>query len=400
MNDSIRILESIQVETPHEGYVFDLDSLYERFEQLTDGRDGRGKRYALALILTLIVLAKLAGEHGIAGIAHWARLRSALLVTAFQLRRPKLPGHNTYRRVCSGAVEPSALQQVVSQALLSAPQAGTSVLISIDGKTLRGSWNKERPSGVHLLAAYLPAEGLVLMQVAVAQKTNEITAAPQVLQCLDLRGKVVIGDALHTQRALSAQIVASGADYVWYAKDNQPSLCHDIALTFQPEACGPGSSPVPTQVASDTQTDKAHGRIEKRTLTSSTLLKDYLDWPHAAQVFQLERQVWDLDKKPLRAQVVYGLTSLSAAHADPARLLELTRGYWGIENGLHYRRDVTLREDATRTRNARQAEVVAILNNWLVGVVLQQGWHNLAEAQRFYAANLAASLRLTLCHSG
>src|SRR5258708_11404380 len=114
------------------------------------------------------------------------------------------------------------------------------------------------------------------MQVAVAQKTNEISAAPQVLQCLDLRGKVVMGDALHTQRALSVQIVASGADYVWYAKDNQPSLRKDIELTFQPEQCGPGSKPVPTVVASDLQTDKAHGRIEKRTLTSSSLLKDYL----------------------------------------------------------------------------------------------------------------------------
>ena len=398
MNDSIRILESIQVVTPNEGYVFDLGSLYERFEQLTDTRDRRGKRYALALILTLMVLAKLAGEHGISGIADWARLRCGLLVTAFQLQRPKLPGHNTYRRACSGAVEPSALQQVVSEALLSAPQAGQSVLLSLDGKALRGSWSKARPAGVQLLAAYLPAEGLVLMQVAVAQKTNEITAAPQVLKCLDLRGKVVMGDALHTQRALSVQIVASDADYLWYAKENQPSLRADIELTFQPEKCGPGSKPVPTVVASDMQTDKGHGRIEKRTLTSSSLLKDYLDWPHAAQVFKLERQVWDLDMKPVRSEVVYGLTSLSATQADPARLLELTRGYWGIENGLHYRRDVTLREDATRTRNARQAEVNAILNNWLIGVVLQHGWHNLAEAQRYYAANLAASMRLLLCH--
>jgi predicted transposase YbfD/YdcC len=398
MNDSIRILESIQVVTPNEGYVFDLGSLYERFEQLTDARDGRGKRYALALILTLLVLAKLVGEHSFAGIAQWARLRRDLLVAAFQLQRRTLPGHNTYRRVCSGAVEPTALQQVVSAALLSAPQAGTSILISLDGKTVRGSWSTERPAGVHLLAACFPAEGLVLMQVAVAQKTNEITAAPQVLNCLDLRGKIVMGDAMHTQRALSVQIVESGGDYIWYAKDNQPSLRQDIEQTFQPEVCGPGSSPVPTAVECATQSDKGHGRIEKRTLTSSTLLKDYLDWPHAAQVFKLERQVWDVHLKPIRSEVVYGLTSLSAAVAGPTRLLELTRGYWGIENGLHYRRDVTLREDATRMRNARQAEVTAILNNLLVGVVLQHGWRNLAEAQRYYAANLAAALQLLLCH--
>jgi predicted transposase YbfD/YdcC len=398
MNDSIRILESIQIETPNEGYVFDLGSLYERCEQLTDARDARGKRYTLALILTLMVLAKLAGEHSILGIAQWARLRSAALVTILQLCYPKLPGHNTYRRACSTAVEPSALQQAVSQTLLSAPQAGTSVLISLDGKTVRGSWSKECPAGVHLLAAYFPGEGLVLMQVAVDQKTNEISAAPQVLKCLDLRGKIVMGDAMHTQRAVSVQIVMGGANYIWYAKDNQPSLRADIELLFQPEQCGPGSKPVPTAFDSATQTDKGHDRIEKRTLTTSSLLKDYLDWPHVAQVFRLERQVWDLQLKPLRSEVVYGLTSLSAAQAGPARLLELTRSYWGIENGLHYRRDVTLREDATRMRNTRQAEVTAILNNLVIGVVLQHGWHNLAEAQRFYAAHLADALRLVLCH--
>jgi predicted transposase YbfD/YdcC len=319
-------------------------------------------------------------------------------VAALQLSYPKLPGHNTYRRVCSAAFEPSALQQVVSQTLLSAPQAGTSVLISIDGKSLRGSWSQERPSGVHLLAAYLPGEGLVLMQVAVAQKTNEISAAPEVLKCLDLRGKIVSGDAMHSQRALSVQIVLDGGDYLWYAKDNQPRLRTDIALLFQPEQCGPGSKPVPTTFDRATQSDKGHERIERRTLPTSSLLKDYLDWPHVAQVFRLERQVWDLHMQPLRAEVVYGLTSLSAAEAGPARLLELTRAYWGIENGLHYRRDVTLREDATRMRNTRQAEVTAILNNFVIGVALQHGWHNLAEAQRFYAANLADALRLVLCH--
>jgi hypothetical protein len=102
--------------------------------------------------------------------------------------------------------------------------------------------------------------------------------------------------------------------------------------------------------------------------------------------------------KAIRSEVVYGLTSFSAAAAGPTRLLELTRGYWGIENGSHYRRDVTLHEDTTRMRNPRHSEVTAILNNLLVGVVLQHGWHNLAEAQRYYAANLAVALRLHLCH--
>ena len=376
----------VRLVLPEGGFVFEVGSLYDRLDGLMDARDARGKRYPLAVVLMLIMLAKLSGEDRPSGIAEWARQRQSELIELLPLTRETLPCANTYRNVASQAVAVEALQQLVTAYLREQPHAGWSVLITIDGKTLRGSWSQEHPAGVHLLAAYLPAEGLVLMQVAVDQKTNEITAAPRVLKCLDLRGKIVMGDALHTQRAVSVQIVDSDGNFVWYAKDNQPRLRADIELLFQPEQCGPGSKPVPTTFESATQTDKGHGRIEKRTLTTSSLLKDYLDWPHVAQVFKLERQVWDLQMQPLRLEVVYGLTSLSAAQAGPVRLLELTRAYWGIENGLHYRRDVTLREDATRMRNARAAQVWATINNLLVGLLAQLPFANLPQARRFFAA--------------
>jgi predicted transposase YbfD/YdcC len=392
MNHSIDA--ALRLVLPESGFAFEIGSLYDRLEGLTDARHARGKRYPLAVLLLLIILAKLSGEDQPRGIAEWARNRQSELIELLPLTRETLPCENTYRNAVRQAVEPEAVERLVAVFLHEQPQAGSSVLLSIDGKTLRGSWSQERPAGVHLLAAYLPAEGLVLMQVALDQKSNEITAAPQVLKCLDLRGKVVMGDAMHTQRALSAQIVESDADYIWYAKDNQPKLRRDIELTFQPEVCGAGSSPVPTPLQSATQTDKGHGRIEKRTLTSSSLLKDYLDWPQVAQVFKLERQVWDLEMKPIRSEVVYGLTSLSAAQAGPARLLALTRAYWGIENGLHYRRDVTLREDATRMRNPRAAQVWASLNNLLVGMLARLPFANLSQARRFFDAQPALALNL------
>ena len=195
-------------------------------------------------------------------------------------------------------------------------------------------------------------------------------------------------------RAISVQIVATGGEYIWYAKENQPSLCRDIAQTFQAEVCGPGSSPLPTDFQSASHTDSGHGRIEKRTLTTSRLLRGYLDWPGVEQVFKLERVVTDLQRKPLRAETVYGLTSLSAHEASPLRLIQLTRRYWGIENGLHYRRDVTLHEDATRMTNASQAQVMASLNNFVIGLVLQHGFTNLAAARRYYAAHVNAAFKL------
>lgn len=377
---------------PESGFAFELGSLYDRLEQLTDARHAQGKRYSLALLLTLIILAKLSGEDRPKGIAQWARLRQAELTELLPLERETLPCANTYRHAVSGAVDPAGLQALISEFLQTQPEAGLGVLVCIDGKTLRGTLNLANRSGVHLLVAYLPGTALVLLQLEVDGKTNEITVAPRLLQSLDLRGKIVMGDALHTQRTISVQIVTAGGEYMWYAKDNQPNLCRDIAQTFQAEVCGPGSSPVPTDFQSATSTDSGHGRIEKRTLTTSSLLRGYLDWPGVQQVFKLERQVWDLQLKPLRSEVVYGLTSLSVSEADAARLLGLTRDYWGIENGLHYRRDVTLHEDATRMRSARAAQVWASLNNLLVGLLAPLGFSQLPEARRFFAARPASAV--------
>ncbi len=388
--------ESLTLEVPRDadGYFFDLGSFYEQAELLTDPRDARGKRYALALVLSLMVLAKLCGEDTPSGIADWVRWRCAALVQAFHLVRATMPSHSTFRRILQLRVLVSAVQDLVRRILTAQPQAGGSPLIAIDGKTLRGTLAAALTQGVHLLAAYLPGEGLVLMQVLVENKENEIPAAPRLLKSLDLRGKIVMGDALHTQRAVSVQILDAGGEYIWYAKANQPKLQQDIAQLFVSEVTGPGSRPLPTDFCSATQTDCGHGRIERRTLSTSRLLRGYLDWPGVEQVFKLERVVTDLHLNPLRTETVYGLTSLSAQEASPLQLIELTRGYWGIENGLHYRRDVTLHEDATRMTNANQAQLMASLNNFVIGLALQHGFTNLAAARRYYAAHVDAAFTL------
>jgi predicted transposase YbfD/YdcC len=379
---------------PESGFVFELGSLYDRFEQLADQRHARGKRYPLALLLTLLLLAKLAGEDQPHGIAEWVRTRASELLELLPLTRLSLPCANTYRYAINRAVKPDAFQQVVSAFLQAQPQAGLCVLICIDGKTLRGTLCASNPGGVHLLVAYLPDEGLVLLQVQVDVKTNEISAAPKLLKRLDLRGKIVMGDALHTQRDLSRQIVEAGGDYVWLAKDNQPNLRADLERLFLPEVCGPGSSPQPTDCQSACQTDKGHGRIETRTLTTSALLQGYLDWPGMRQGFKLERQTRTLANPSLRSEVVYGLTSLSRAAATPARLLELTRAYWGIENGLHYRRDVTLHEDATRMQDEQAAQVWATLNNLLIGLLRFLPFTDLPHARRHFSAHPEQALHL------
>jgi len=390
----------LEVTPPEQGCVFDAGSLYAQLAQLGDKRRARGKRYRLEQVLLWMILAKLSGEDQPSGIAEWVRLRAAPLREALAVSRPSLPCHNTYRRVLGEAVDVAELQAVVSQFLTQPAAAGRSVLIAIDGKTLRGSIPRGQTRGIHLLAAYLPAEGIVLMQVAVDSKENEISAAPKVLKTLDLRGKIVMGDALLTQRDVSAQILQAQGDYVWLVKDNQPQLRQDIEQVFAPEVCVPGFSPTPKDFQTARTVDKGHGRFEARILTTSSVLRDYADWPGLEQVFKLERRIVNLKEGTFRDEVVYGVTSLRAAEASPAQLLAIVRGYWGIENGLHYRRDRTLREDATRMTRATLAEGMAILNNLVVGLALQQGWPYLPAARRHYNARLSDALNLVLRGTG
>jgi predicted transposase YbfD/YdcC len=382
-----------QLPQDRDGVLFDVGSLYARFLALPDPRKRRGRRYPLALVLLAMFLAKLAGQDTPAGMAAWVRLRTELFVGLFQLTRARMPHAATYRRVASQPAVVAEMERVGQAFLLSAPGAGRSPQVTLDGKKLHGVAPTADGAETALLAVFLPAEGLVLRQVAVAEKSNEIPAAPVALQGLDLQGKVVTADALHTQRELSQAVVAAGADYVWIAKENQPALRRDIVQLFQPETCLPGTSPVITDRRTAATTDKGHGRIETRRLTASSLLAESSDWPHLAQVFQLERTITHRKTGARHTEVVYGLTSLAAAVANPERLLALVRGQWGIESQLHWRRDVLFHEDQTRTCSPLFGQAIACLNNLVLGLAWRLGWRNLAQARRHFDAHPDEALR-------
>lgn len=169
------------------------------------------------------------------GIADWIQLRAGYLCTALKLKNNKLPHHSTDRRILSEVINADEFEQTIAEYLLQLPRSGQDMVIAIDGKTVRGTITAGDPFGLHLLAAYLPGEGFVLMQMVVdKEKENEIVVASNLLNCLDLRNKVVTGDAMHTQRQLSAQIVSMGGNFVWIVKDNQPKTLKAIELLFTP----------------------------------------------------------------------------------------------------------------------------------------------------------------------
>jgi predicted transposase YbfD/YdcC len=375
--------------------VFDVGSLYAKFCTLSDKRKPKGLRYRLETILVGMTLAKICGEDNPSGIAEWAKHRVELLCEALKLERRSMPHHSTYRRISEEVICAEEMEEEVSKALSGKQYFGKQVLLAIDGKVLRGTRDEDQ-NGVYLLAAYLPEEGLVLMEVEVAGKGSEIPAAAKVLKSIDLREKVVRGDALHTQREVSIQIVEAGGDYIWLAKGNQRQTEEDIRLWFEPDPDPiPGMGYVPKDFETVRTVNKGHGRIEQRTLTISSQLKDFLDWPYLEQVFKLERTFTFIKTGEIQEQVVYGFTSLSTDNITPHKLLSMIRSDWGIENGLHYRRDVTLQEDQTHMTKRNAARVMACLNNLVLGLLIGKlKYRYLPSARRFFAAFPALALAL------
>jgi len=379
------------------GLVFDVDSLYAFLAKVRDTRKHKGKRYSLVSLLILMLLAKLGGEDKPSGITDWVAERKDQLIALKVLQRDQAPCHMTYRRVLQEIMDAQEFDTLIGQYHQQRLDEEQEIVLTMDGKTLRGTIPSGELRGTHLLTVYVPQQGLVLVQAQVERKENEITVAPQVLNQVNLSGAIVIGDAMHTQREISRQVVEAGGDYIWFVKANQPRTHWAIEKLFVHEVCNlKQGAPLSKEVRMLSKVSKGHGRIETRTLLVSTLLNDYLDWPHVAQVFRLERIVWRNNYKGKTRQVVYGLTSLAPQKARPNRLLSLTREYWGIENGLHYRRDVTLHEDATRLTVGQAGRNMAILNNLIIGLCLRHKLKNLAQARRRFCARPEKALELLL----
>ena len=217
------------------------------------------------------------------------------------------------------------------------------------------------------------------------------------MKLVEISQKIITGDALHTQRGLAAQILEAQGDYLLPVKENQPQLYKNIQALFAPEYPKPGFGKIQTDFLMAQKVNKAHGRIEIRTLTTSEMLNTYSAWPGLAQVYRLERQFqWRRNGHCYRTscEVEFGITSLTRTQATPARLLHLRRSHWGIETGLHYRRDVTLKEDATRMTVGHLGKVMASMNNLILALIRQANFHNAAQARRWFAAHLSEAFAL------
>jgi predicted transposase YbfD/YdcC len=382
-----------------------VHSLYETLRRLPDSRRRQGKRYELALLLCLLLLAKLAGQTSLKGATEWIRHRGNAIADHFGLKRRQMPCQMTYCRMLA-CIDPQVLDSLLAaffvrweaeQRCASEPsrlQTSQGFLdhaqLAIDGKTLRATTSQ--PHAVHLLSCYDVTTGTVLWHCNVGEKQNEISALKPRLTPTLVKGRIVTLDAMHTQRDLCAKVHHWGGAYVLLAKDNQPTLFEDIADLFTDR------QPDTRRWTSAETWDKGHGRLEHRHILCSPDLNDWFakQWHGVEQVFRLERTAIILKTGEVRHQVIYGLSNLSLHEAPPTRLLQLIRAHWLIENRLHWRRDATLGEDACQTRTGSVPDLLARLNTTVLCLMDRLGVRNVPRQIRYLDAHLEQAIQLLL----
>ena len=273
--------------------------------------------------------------------------------------------------------------------------------LAIDGKTLCGS-GKQNATIRHLLSVVSHQLGITLKQQPVDRKTNEIPIARQILQALDISGKIVTTDALLTHKAFCQMLCEKNADYVLPVKANQKQTFQAIQRLFEDETpTHPDADPqaynarafqtLHQEADAYTQTyscvENAHGFITTRTLTTSTLLNTYLDWPGLAQVYEYRSEQKHTRTGKITDHTQYGISSLSTEQASAERLLALRRGHWTIENLSHRTRDVIFGEDASQVRCGNIPQIMAALRNTALTLLRVSGHTQIAKALRFFAAH-------------
>jgi predicted transposase YbfD/YdcC len=262
--------------------------------------------------------------------------------------------------------------------------------VALDGKTLRGTLGHQAADQqqMHQLTLYDTQTGVLLKEQVTGEKQNELSIVSQFLTPLLVKGRIISADAMHTQHAFCFSVTRWEGDYVLIAKDNQPTLADDLRLFFSE----------PPADCRDWRTartvDKGHGRLEIREVVTSTELNEFLggQWAGVAQVFRVTRTV--SEKGQTRRQVVYGITSLPPTRASAARLLALVRAHWKIENRLHWRRDVTLREDHSQVRKGQAPRILALLNSFLLALLDLSGVSYVPKQMRAFDAQPLFAVRL------
>lgn len=357
-------------------------ALLATLDTVPDPRKRRGRRHPLPAILAIAVCAVIAGARSFVAIAEWAA--AATPVALAKLGVTEVPSESTIRRTIN-TVDANGLDLIVGAwAALRASAPKDFRVIAVDGKSVRGSGTAGGRCR-HLLAAFTHISGIVLGQLDVDLKTNEIPMFSTLLDNIELLGAVVTADALHCQKDHAKYLVEQrGAHYLLTVKGNQPTLRKQLA--------GLPWADVPI---THTQHDRGHGRVETRTLKVVTVAAGIL-FPHAAQAIQVTRKIRKRNSRKLRTETVYAVTDLTATQARSDQLATWLRGHWCIEVRLHWIRDVVFGEDLSQIRTGNGPQVMATLRNLAITLHRLTGATNIAKALRHHARDTKHPITLLL----
>ena len=359
-----------------------LEEVVGYFDALEDPRSTINQKHPLISVVIISLLAVLAGASGPTTIAQWANYKAAFLLRVLDLPHG-VPRKDVFRRVLS-LLNPTAFQTCFAawlNALRDQAAAATEIdqpIDAVDGKTARRSHDRRKALGaLHSVSVWASEFGLSLGQVACEDKSNEITAIPELLRLVDIRGAIITIDAMGTQKAIAAQVIDQQADYVLALKGNQGTL-HEAVIAYidqqlENDFAGP-------DVRQQTTTETGHGREETRCYTHLPAPRDL---PHRDQWKGL-KSIGVAITSCVRAgketiEKRYYISSLPVGVKQFARAV---RGHWGIENSCHWSLDMTFREDESRIRDRNLRENFAWLNRFLLSLLKQHPSKNSVVGKR------------------
>jgi len=370
-------------------------SFFDHFAALEEPRVERTRRHLLMNVVFIAVCALLSGANDFVGMEKFGKNKKAWLGKFIDLTQG-IPSHDTFGRVIQ-ALKPEQFIQCFLNWVETFADSKAGRHIAIDGKTCRASLDRasgQKPQ--HIVNAWARESGLVLGQVAVDEKSNEITAIPKLLEMLELSGAIVTIDAMGCQKEIAATIREGGADYVLAVKGNQEHLEQDIIEHFQEldEAAEQGKRKC--RVDAQETEDADHGRDEYRRCEAVPVPQDFRgreDWKDLKSICRVTRCY--AEKGQERSEVRHFISSL---RADAKRLSDAVRGHWSVENNLHWVLDMVFAEDRSRARTDHAQENLGLLRRWALSVLKQdEAMSGSIEKKRLMAGWNTDNLEKLLC---
>ena len=347
-----------------------LRSVVKHFAVLPDPRHHRNRRHLLVDVITIAVCGVIVGCDGPTAIAIWAKAKQDWLGELLELPNG-IPSRDCIRRVLS-TLKPEAFQQCFESWIASlvseitSESTGLKRLIAMDGKTIRRSHDAKNGLGaLHLVSAWATENGLTLGQVATDEKSNEITAIPELIERIDVKGAIVTIDAMGCQKDIAKKIVDAKGDYVLAVKDNQPKLHEAIREIFSDKR---QANLLKMPHREHQTTESSHGRNDQRCYVLAKVPEDFPlkdQWPGAKAIGMAVRVTENSDGTTTGDARYF----ISSCYLSGKRFAEAVRNHWGIENSLHWVLDVTFGEDQSRTRNRRMADNLSWLRRFAVSLL-------------------------------